>query len=95
MRTTLTLDADIAERLKQRASSGKSSFKQLVNEALRRGLGIAPKKREQFYRVKPHSSGFVPGIDPARLNQLADELEAGEFLRKAAPRSGSDDHSGC
>jgi hypothetical protein len=37
--------------------------------------------------VNPHSSGFLPGIDPGKLNQLADELEAGEFLAKHSPRA--------
>ena len=33
--------------------------------------------------VEPHSGGFLPGVDQARLNQLADQLEAEEFSRKA------------
>ena len=84
MRTTLTLDADIAERLRVQAASGRSSFKQLVNEALRKGMGLSPSPSVPPYRVKPHSSDFLPGIDPAKLNQLADELEASEFLRKTS-----------
>lgn len=68
MRTTLTLDADVAERLKQQASSGRHSFKQLVNEALRRGLEIHPRKNAQPYRVKPHSSDFLPRVDAVHLS---------------------------
>lgn len=82
VRTTLTIDPEVAERLKQEAALGKRSLKAIVNEALRKGLGLEPTKRSKPYRVRPHSSGFLPGIDPGKLNQLADELEAGEFLEK-------------
>jgi hypothetical protein len=79
MRTTLTLDSDIAERLRQEAALGKQSFKEIVNAALRRGLSSdLPPKREP-YTVQPHSSAFRPGIDSGKLNQLVDELEAEAF----------------
>ena len=32
MRTPLTLDPDVAERLRQEVASGRFSFKQIVNE---------------------------------------------------------------
>ena len=86
MRTTLTIDPEIADRLKQEAALGKRPLKVIVNEALRKGLGLTSAKRTKPYRLKPHSSGFVAGIDPGKLNQLADELEAGEFWAKHNPR---------
>jgi hypothetical protein len=82
MRTTLTLEPDIADRLRQEAALGKQSLKTLVNNALRKGLGLEAPKRSKPYRISPHSSGFLPGVDPAKLNQLADELEAGEFSHR-------------
>lgn len=87
MRTTLTLDPEIADRLKQEAALGKRSFKAIVNEALRRGLGMEATKRVQRFRVQPHSSRLFPGIDPTRLNQLVDELDVETFLAKHGPRS--------
>jgi len=38
MRTTLTIDDDVAARLRQLRESGGGSFKELVNDVLRRGL---------------------------------------------------------
>lgn len=38
MRTTLTLDEDVAAKLKAEARSSGRSFREVVNEALRRGL---------------------------------------------------------
>jgi hypothetical protein len=86
MRTTLTIDPEIADRLRQEAAMGKRPLKVIVNEALRKGLGLTSAKRSKPYRVRPHSSAFVAGIDPGKLNQLADELEAGEFRAKHSLR---------
>jgi len=87
MRTTLTLEPEIAERLRQELALGKRPLKLIVNEALKRGLGLEEPVRLQPYRVTPHSSRFVPGVDIGKLNHLADELEAGEFHlpRPASP----------
>jgi len=49
MRTTLTLDDDVAAALERLRKSRDASLKQLVNEALRRGLEEMrgrPKRRE-------------------------------------------------
>lgn len=81
MRTTLTISDDIARKLKERARREKKSFKQTVNEALQRGLGGTDPSPE--FVVAPHESGFVAGIDPNRLNQLADDLEADRFADEA------------
>lgn len=85
MRTTLTLDADVARLIRARMASRKSSLKDVVNEAVRSGLeGGRPSKSARF-TVEPHSFGFRAGIDPDKLGQMVDELETeetvGEFLR--------------
>ena len=72
MRTTLTLDDDIAEALKQRARQLDQLFNQVVNDTLRYGLSLGTPSPLPTYRVEPHHSGFRPGIDPTRLNQLND-----------------------
>ena len=79
MRTTLTLDDDLAAALKDRARQTDRPFKQVVNDALRRGLSPGVPETRSPYRVKPHRSGFQPGVDPLRLNQLNDALEAEAF----------------
>ena len=80
MRTTLTLDDDVAEKLREQARLQDRSFKQVVNDALRRGM--SPDIREDprpKYRVEPNHSALVPGIDPTKLNQINDQLEAEAF----------------
>jgi len=51
MRTTLTIDKDVAAELERLRRARKISFKDLVNDALRRGLremASIPKKRKSF-----------------------------------------------
>lgn len=86
VRTTLSLEPDVAQRLRQELASGKKSFKEVVNERLRMGFGLDKAKRRPRFRVKAHSSAFLPGIDQVKLNQLVDDLEAEEFLVKSKSR---------
>lgn len=82
MRTTLTLDDDLARELKERARRSGQSFRQVVNDAIRTGLrGLGkPAARAARFRVEArHCGDFRPGIDPLKLNQLVDELEAEHF----------------
>lgn len=82
MRTTLTLERDVAERLEREVRRTGKSLKATVNEALRLGLGLAGKPlRAPRFEVKPHAFGFKPGVDLDRLNQLVDEMEAQERAR--------------
>ena len=83
MRTTLTLDRDVAERLRSEMRRTGKSLKATVNEALRLGLRLRGKPpRAPRFEVQPHSFGFKPGVDLDRMNQLVDELEVEETARK-------------
>jgi hypothetical protein len=84
MRTTLTLDDDLAGLLKQRAQELGVPFKEAVNRAIRAGLGEATLARKgPAPKTVPHSFGFRPGVDLDKLGQLADELDAEAFADKA------------
>ena len=84
MRTTVTLEPDLAKKLKALAHSRGLSFKQALNEAIRRGLtSPAQQDAQPRYTVQPHAGGFRPGIDPGKLNQLVDQLEVEDFIGKA------------
>lgn len=89
MRTTLTLDPDIARLLQAEAHRLRQPFKQVVNEALRRGLSARSDSKRVKYRVQPHCAKLLPGIDPARLNGLVDEMEDQAALRKRKRRRAS------
>ena len=77
MRTTLTLDDDVAAELKRLAYERGESFKRVVNEALRTGLAAArTPSRAKKYRLEPASMGAVrPGVNLDKALRLADDLE--------------------
>lgn len=82
MRTTLTLDADVAAQLKRLMRAQRMTLKAAVNAALRRGLAAAADGAPLApFEVEAHAcGGFLPGIDPGKLGQLADDLEAAAAL---------------
>jgi len=85
MRTTLTLDDDVARQLHEIARRKGESFKEVVNSTLRRGLhGEKAVARPPRFKVTPKACGFRTGVDVLHLNQLNDELEMEDFQRKLA-----------
>lgn len=58
MRTTLTLDPDVAAALERLRRSGERSFKALVNDLLRKGLEhMEQERRGTPYRTQGESLG--------------------------------------
>ena len=85
MRTTLTLDDDLADILLRETKKKGVSFKETLNATLRRGLAKEqiPVPRKKVV-TRPHRFGFKAGIDLNKLNQLADQLEAEAVADKIA-----------
>ena len=84
VRTTLTIENDLALILKKKASEQGHSFKEVVNDLLRAGIaasGSLPAPRQPV-TIATRPLGLRPGYDPDKLNQLVDELEVEERLIK-------------
>lgn len=73
MRTTVTLDPDVEQYVRDACHKRKVSFKRVLNDALRASL--KPSDVKEPVLLKPQSMGLAPGVDPRRLSELADELE--------------------
>jgi hypothetical protein len=87
VRTTLTLDPDVARLLEQEVHRLKQPFKQVVNDALRRGLTGGRRGRAlPPFRVEPHRARLLPGVDRGSFNRLADELEEDAVVAKLRRR---------
>ena len=81
MRTTLTLDDDLGEELREWARILRLPFRQVVNDAIRRGSAPeGPRPAQQAYQVRPFDARFVAGIDPYRLNQLLGDEAVDQFV---------------
>ncbi|MEQ8262079.1 hypothetical protein [Pseudohaliea sp.] len=84
MRTTLTIDDQIARQLKAIAHETDASFKQVVNDTLRRGLAAAERRAPAPpYRLEPVSLGEpVPGYDLDKALAIAEHLEDEALVSK-------------
>lgn len=81
MRTTVTLDPDLAATLRRIAQERGISFKEALNTALRAGLAQQAGPARS-YRVRARRLGLRPGVDLDRALRLAAALEDEEIVRK-------------
>ena len=79
MRTTLTLDDDVAAKLKSLTRRSGASFKDVVNDTLRRGLARAsraPAPPPILWNTRP--MGLRPGLSLDCIGALLEEIEGPE-----------------
>ena len=81
MRTTVTIDPDTEHLLREEASRTGNSFKEVLNQAIRRALGR--QVPGQDFRIEPLFEAPFPGeIVGRNMNRLADELDDEETIRE-------------
>lgn len=80
VRTTVTLDPDVAARLRESARRRGVSFKEALNSAIRAGLAAG--RSEKPYRTPSRSLGLRAGVNLDKALQLASEIEDAELMRK-------------
>ena len=81
MRTTVTLDPDLAAKLRALARERGVSFKEAINNALRIGLAGGTETARP-YELPTRPMRLRPGIDLDKALRLAAELEDAEMIRK-------------
>jgi plasmid stability protein len=79
VRTTVTLDDDLAAQLKDRAHARGVPFKTEINEAIRSGL--EQPRDPTPYRLKTKKLG-APKVDLTKATQIAGQLEDDELVRR-------------
>jgi len=80
MRTTVTIDDDVATKLQAEMRRQRSSnFKQILNDVLRRGLLV---RREltasKPFRVRARRMGRMQGANYDNVGELLEHLEGAE-----------------
>jgi hypothetical protein len=77
MRTTLTLDEDVAAKLKTEAQRAGRPFREIVNEMLRRGLeNRRATALRQAFKVRARDLGnLTPGLSLDNIAQLIEHVE--------------------
>ncbi len=82
MRTTVTLDNDVARMLDDRARRSRKTFKETLNAAVRLGLSrVSDTAVGGDFVIETHEMGLRSGIDVAGFNSLLDEMDADAFLQ--------------
>jgi predicted transcriptional regulator len=81
MRTTLTIDDDVAAELDRLRRSRDESLKEIVNDALRRGLRdqIDRPKRKKPFRTRSFDAGVVLVASIDNIGELLAEIEGETF----------------
>ena len=79
MRTTVTLDSDTEQIVRQRMTERRVSFKQALNDLVREGRGFADGLHQFRTTTRPMGRAKV---DLDKALRLAGELEDGEIARK-------------
>lgn len=77
MRTTITLDDDVAAKLRSVARRSGRAFRDVVNEVLRRGLARDPLSApRQSFRVVTRDLGALrPGLNLDNIAELIERVE--------------------
>jgi hypothetical protein len=81
MRTTVTLDEDLAAKVRELARERGVSFKEALNSALRLGLGRGDVAARP-YTLRTRPLRLRRGIELDKALALAAELEDAETIRK-------------
>ena len=78
MRTTLTLDDDVAKLLEKEEQRTGASFKHVVNHFLRLGLMAGKRPPRKPFVVTPRKLGLPAGLSYDNVEELLDALEGPE-----------------
>lgn len=87
MRTTVTLDPDVAALLRERMQQQGQSFKQALNQALRAALAGGPRRSPGRFRLKTYGMGFRAELAMDKALHLADLVADGELEQKLGSRT--------
>lgn len=75
MRTTLSLDDDVARLLNRESRRSGASFKEVVNHFLRLGLMTSGRPPQKPFAVTPRKLGLLPGLSYDNVGHLLEALE--------------------
>jgi hypothetical protein len=75
VRTTVTLDDDVIERVKQESRARGASFRDTLNELVRAGLLQRNALKHRSLQVRPFPMGLRPGLSYDNIEALIEYAE--------------------
>ena len=80
MRTTLTLDPDVAAKARKGAAKLRQPFKEIINRALRIGLDeVLRPQPARKYVTKPRPLGLRSGLSYDNVSELLAQAEGEDY----------------
>jgi hypothetical protein len=83
MRTTITLDDDVAAKLQSKARKSGRAFKDVVNDALRKGLAVDSQAKHlpPFTIEAEQLLNLRPGLNYDKVEDIFDQLDMPSRIR--------------
>jgi hypothetical protein len=78
VRTTLSLDDDVASLLEKESRRSGVSFKEVINRVLRLGLMAANRPERKAFAVKPRKLGLPSAVTYDNVEQFVEQMEGPE-----------------
>lgn len=78
IRTTVTLDEDVLERVKQESRSRGRPFRQTLNDLLRQSLDRAKEPIRRNFKVVPFETGLRTDVNYDCTSELLEFLDGRE-----------------
>ena len=75
MRTTLSIDDDVANLLSEEMRRSGATLKETINSALRNGLLVANRPAPKPYVIQPRVMGLPPGLSYDNIAELLEQIE--------------------
>jgi len=82
MRTTINISDGILSELRELARQRRRPFREILEETIQRGLGSAQQPARKRVRIQTHPIGIKPAYQGLSLNQLYDQLEAEDAVKR-------------
>ena len=82
IRTTITLENDVLDAVKQRSRERGQPFRQTLNDLVRLAISMEAVPRERpIFKVRPFESGMkqIPGQNYDKTSELLEYLEGPEY----------------
>ena len=74
-RTTLTLEADVADYIEQKLASDKGlKEKNVINDLIRKGIRLDEAKKAKPFVIKPFKTKLAPGMTVELLEEMMREI---------------------
>lgn len=82
MRTTISISDGLLAEVRELAQRRRRPFREVLEETIQRGLGADPSPKKRV-RLITHRVGVKPAYLSMSMNQLYDQVEAEEALKRA------------